>query len=170
MTAALVIADTVVRADADARYCLNDLHKAAGGKARHQPARWLRSKQAQELVAEVAVNYPDLGISPVVQVKGNGGGTFACDDLLIAYANWISAKFYLRVIRAFKGQLGIEVKSRDLWIRRKLALEKRSSASKDRASTGASWMAKHRHALPQLRAEEALINQHIQPRLFLEEA
>ncbi|WP_035418407.1 KilA-N domain-containing protein, partial [Ferrovum myxofaciens] len=34
-------------------YCINDLHRAAGGEARHRPANWLQSQSAKELVAEL---------------------------------------------------------------------------------------------------------------------
>lgn len=33
---ALTIANTTIRQDAEGRYCLNDLHKAAGGEAKHK--------------------------------------------------------------------------------------------------------------------------------------
>ena len=38
---ALVISDISVRQDAEGRYCLNDLHKSAGGEKRHRPNYWL---------------------------------------------------------------------------------------------------------------------------------
>lgn len=165
-----MIADTVVRADGEHRYCLNDLHRAAGGKPGQRPVMWLRSKQARELIAEVDADAKgtDSYCLPLSTVGGRHGGTYACDDLLIAYANWISPKFYLRVIRAFKGQLGISVKSRDVLIRRKIAYEKREAVSRAKASDGGRAMAQRRHELPSLREEEAFLLGAIQPGLFLE--
>lgn len=82
----------------DGLYSLNDLHKAAGGEARHKPSEWLRNQQAQELVQEIG----KAGI-PALDVKkgGKNPGAYACHELVIAYAAWISATFHLKVIRVF---------------------------------------------------------------------
>lgn len=40
----LIIVDGInVRRDMAGRYCLNDLHRAAGGEERHKPPYWLRN-------------------------------------------------------------------------------------------------------------------------------
>lgn len=49
---AIVIADVAIRTDAEWRYCLNDLHRAAGGEAKYRPNYWIENAQTQELVAE----------------------------------------------------------------------------------------------------------------------
>lgn len=41
---AISVANVAIR-QFDNLYSLNDLHKAAGGEKRHQPANWLRSQQ-----------------------------------------------------------------------------------------------------------------------------
>ena len=89
-------------------YCLNDLHKAAGGEERHQPNRWLRLDQAKELIEEIkqqaidSSQTPDLAFEPIQTLRGGKiAGTYACKELVYAYAMWISAKFHLHVIRAF---------------------------------------------------------------------
>ena len=92
---ALTISDIATRQEAEGRYCLNDLHKAAGGESRHQPGKWLITQQAVELVAELE----KTGI-PVIQAK-QGLGTFVCKELVYAYAMWISPVFHLKVIRAY---------------------------------------------------------------------
>lgn len=98
MSAALTIADTAVRQDAEGRFSLNDLHRAAGGEKRHQPSDWLRLQQTQELVAELAAQaIPGI---PGIESK-QGLGTFAAKELVYAYAMWISAAFHLKVIRAY---------------------------------------------------------------------
>ena len=83
----------------DNLYSLNDLHKSSGGEKRHEPNRFLRNQNTQNLIAEIesegTVAYH------TVQGKGKQQGTYACRELVYAYAMWISAKFHLMVIRAF---------------------------------------------------------------------
>ncbi|MBM1212842.1 MULTISPECIES: KilA-N domain-containing protein [Pseudomonas syringae group] len=85
-----------IKQDLEGRYCLNDLHKAAGKEKRHAPGYWLAIQQAAELVAELETT----GI-PVVTIEGRNGGTFVMKELVYAYAMWVSAKFNLQVIRTF---------------------------------------------------------------------
>ena len=76
-------------------YSINDLHRASGGEKRHQPSDWLRLKQTIELIKEA-----EKTGNPVILSK-QGVGTFACKELICAYATWISPKFFLQVIRTF---------------------------------------------------------------------
>lgn len=86
----------------DGKYSLNDLHTAAGGAAKHQPNRFLRLEQTQELIAEIKSSYPDMGSEPVKTTNGGANkGTYVCKELVYAYAMWVSPKFNLAVIRAF---------------------------------------------------------------------
>jgi hypothetical protein len=96
----LLIAGTPIKQDSEGRYCLNDLHTAAGGDPNHQPAKWLRNQQTQELIAEVS-NSPDLESLPVASTAGRNGGTYVSKPLVYAYAMWISPKFHLQVIETF---------------------------------------------------------------------
>jgi hypothetical protein len=90
-----------IRQDAHNRFSLNDLHRASGRARRQGPSFWLDNKQTQELVDEVAKEMTDTG-NPVSVIKGGPGqGTYVARDLVYAYAMWISAKFHLKVIRAF---------------------------------------------------------------------
>lgn len=91
----LSISDISIRQDSDGRYCLNDLHKAAGNEPKQKPSEWLRNKQTVELITEVE----KAGIS-AIQSKQQVG-TFVVKELVYAYAMWISAKFHLLVIRAY---------------------------------------------------------------------
>ena len=70
----------VIRKDNEGRYCLNDLHKAAGGLEKHKPVQFFRQQQAADLITEIKVGNPT--ISPVVTKLGCTGGTFVCKELV----------------------------------------------------------------------------------------
>lgn len=93
---ALAIQGVDIRVDAEGRYCLNDLHRAAGGEKRNGATYWLTNQQTKELIAELQTT----GI-PVVTVEGRNGGTYVVKELVYAYAMWISPSFHLKVISAF---------------------------------------------------------------------
>lgn len=105
----LVVADVAIRTDAEGRYCLNDLHRAAGGKdfpdgnPIHQPAFFLRNDQAKALEGEILSSANLQNIAPINKVvgKGKAQGTYVAKELVYAYAMWISPAFSLKVIRAY---------------------------------------------------------------------
>ena len=95
---ALMIAGTEIHRDQEGRFSLNDFHRAAGGEDKHRPSRWVENQQAQELVQEIG----KAGITALVTVRGGRlPGTYACKELVYAYAMWISPSFSLQVIRTF---------------------------------------------------------------------
>lgn len=96
----LTIAGTGIRRDGAGRYCLNDLHKAAGGETRHQPAFWLRNAQTRALIEELG-NSANLQSSAISTLEGAAGGTYVAKELVYAFAMWISPAFHLKVIRAY---------------------------------------------------------------------
>lgn len=96
---ALQLGDVLVRQQ-NGLFSLNDLHRAAGGESRHQPYEFLRIDQTRGLVAEL--NSGDSR-NCVETLRGATGGTYACRELVIAYAAWISPAFHLKVIRHFLG-------------------------------------------------------------------
>lgn len=93
----LITIDTfTIRQDSEGRYCLNDLHKAAGGEAKHTPGRFTITDTFKELVEELSRNQDK---SPVTTQRGVG--TYVNKKLVYAYAMWISPKFHLKVIDAY---------------------------------------------------------------------
>lgn len=79
----LIIENFVIRTDDAGRYSLNDLHKAAGGEAKHQPSNWLRLEQTQELIVEIDRS-SDLrnAIISVATIQGwVSQGTYVCKEL-----------------------------------------------------------------------------------------
>ena len=94
----LAIGNITVRQH-DGLFSLNDLHKASGGEENFKPAFFLRNDQTKALIAEIAKG-ADLHLF-LKTTKGRNGSTYACRELVIAYAAWISAAFHLKVIRVF---------------------------------------------------------------------
>lgn len=95
----LIISGTAIRQDSAGRYCLNDLHAAAGSVGHHRPSKWLATKQAQALVDEVNL---EARIRASNSVRGHGiTATYVVKELVYAYAMWISPAFHLKVIRTY---------------------------------------------------------------------
>ena len=82
----------------DNLYSLKDLHKISGGEKKHEPYLFIRLETTQELITEIK---SESDCEPVKTIRGTQGGTYACEELVIAYAMWISPKFHLIVLRAF---------------------------------------------------------------------
>ena len=80
-------------------FSLNDLHRASGGEKRFQPANWIRNSQTIDLI-NFLKNEELQSEGRIIQSKQKLG-TFVCKELVYAYATWISAKFFLQVIRTF---------------------------------------------------------------------
>lgn len=97
----LIIGGTGIRQDAEGRFSLNDLHKAAGSEKRHAPHEFLRLSKTTELIIEIETTGNPVVADAVHRQEGRAGGTFVCKELVYAYAMWISPKFHLQVIRTF---------------------------------------------------------------------
>lgn len=99
----MAISGVQIREDRSGRYCLNDLHRAAvadgENKRTKEPSKFLAAGHAAELVGELTTQNP--GSFPVRTVEGRNGGTYACKEIVYAYAMWVSARFHLHVIRTF---------------------------------------------------------------------
>ena len=96
----VTICEVQIGQDAEGRFRLNDLHKAAGGEKRHQPSDWTETQQTKDLIVEIS-NSGNSRSYPIESSSGRYGGTYVVKELVYAYAMWISPKFHLHVIRAF---------------------------------------------------------------------
>lgn len=94
-----MIDNIAIRQDSEGRFCLNDLHQAAGGEPRHRANYFLDREDTRELVVELEKE--KAGIPAVSTAVGRNGGTYVCKELVYAYAMWISPAFHLKVIRAY---------------------------------------------------------------------
>ncbi|MCW2484860.1 phage antirepressor KilAC domain-containing protein [Candidatus Symbiopectobacterium sp. NZEC127] len=96
-----MIAGVEITTDAEGRFNLNSLHRASGTGESKEPNKWMRNKQAQELIDELSANL-SVGQEVVKSVKGGTApGTFAHELLAIEYAGWISPAFRLQVNQTF---------------------------------------------------------------------
>lgn len=96
---ALAIGTTAIR-QFDNLYSLNDLHKASGEESKHKPSNFLRLDQTKALIKEIS-HSSDMR-SAVKVVNGSADrGTYACKELVYAYAMWVNPAFNLKVIRTF---------------------------------------------------------------------
>ncbi|MDR0702905.1 MAG: KilA-N domain-containing protein [Azoarcus sp.] len=91
--------DTAVIHQHDGLYSLNDLHRASGGEAKHQPRYFFANEQTKKLAEKLKTE--NSGIPLFETRRGVHGGTYACRELVIAYAAWISPAFHLIVLRVF---------------------------------------------------------------------
>lgn len=81
-------------------YSLNDLHSVSGNDPKHRPNQFIRLDTTQDLVNEIRSEDTDAQICASLRT-GINKGTWACEELVLAYAMWISPKFHLVVLRAF---------------------------------------------------------------------
>lgn len=91
----VIISGTNIKQDDLGRYCLNDLHRAAGGEDKHRPTYWIKNQSTQDLINEIEIDG-----KPSIDTK-QGLGTYVCKELVYSYAMWISPSFNLKVIRAY---------------------------------------------------------------------
>lgn len=98
MNTQIQISNVTIRQNDNQLFNLNDLRKASGGSETHRPTFWLRNQQTQELIAEIEA---EGKTAFTTSQGGKNRGTFVCKELVYAYATWISAKFFLLVIRTF---------------------------------------------------------------------
>jgi hypothetical protein len=158
----LVVCETYIRQDDDGRYCLNDLHKASGGRAEHRPGHFLRNKQAKALIRE-------LGGAQICAsvIHGDGGGTYVAKELVYAYAMWISPAFHVKVIRTYDALMQAHIdKLNTLGARRARAELEFLEAQRDASRCGFG-LRRWRDERPALEARIEALRLDSQPSLFL---
>ncbi|AHE73429.1 hypothetical protein M942_22720 [Enterobacter ludwigii] len=105
-----VVVGVEIPLDEHGRYNLNALHKASGEGESKEPNKWLRTKHAQELIAELEAKLlktfqpTNLSAGQKVLDVVNGGsspGTYAHELIAVSYAGWVRADFQLDVNQAF---------------------------------------------------------------------
>lgn len=101
----LSVVGVKVRQDSEGRYSLNDLHKAAGKEKKHSPNYFLSNQQTADLVGLLI----DTGIPVSTQKGGKAQGTYACKEIVYAYAMWISPEFHLQVIQSYDALVNGEI-------------------------------------------------------------
>ena len=101
MSNIVTIDNITIRQDSEGRFCLNDLHQAAGGFPKDKPAEFMRLTSTWDLIREVEETVGNPTFSSVSTTPGRNGGTYVCKELVYAYAMWISPTFHLKVIRAY---------------------------------------------------------------------
>ena len=140
----LTIGGTKIRRDAQGRYCLNDVHRASGAAQKHRPGYFLGNDQTKELVVEIET----AGFPAFTTKEGRGGGTYACRELVIAYAAWISPKFHLHVLRTYDAAMRAEFADRgDLYLQALKAERQYDDAKSEASRCGRGlrwWRAAHR--------------------------
>ena len=96
----LAILNTSIRTH-ESLFSLNDLHKASGGAEKHRPSLFIRLDTTQDLISEIQKEAKSTDL--IFKTTGGRGlrGTYACEELVLSYAMWISPKFHLIVLRAF---------------------------------------------------------------------
>lgn len=167
-----MIAQISIRQDADGRFCLNDLHRAAvaqqrANKKTHQPANFMRRNETKALEGAIVRRSSDLRIKPSIVVKGNftgaEQGTFVCRQMVYAYAMWIDADFHLDVIEAFDT---MQQANASAW-QALQAVIAQEVESRVRAQFGSHLMLQRKREIRYLKARLHELEQEVQPSLPL---
>ena len=101
------IANLTIEQSSNGLYSINDIHRASGGLAKHQPAAWMRLQSTTNLIrlmeSQVINQQSKNLVVETIEGRNYGGnsGTFVCRKLVVAYALWISTEFFSHVLDVF---------------------------------------------------------------------
>ena len=101
------IANLTINQSSNGLYSINDIHRASGGLAKHQPAAWMRLQSTTNLIrlmeSQVINQQSKNLVVETIEGRNYGGnsGTFVCRKLVVAYALWISTEFFSHVLDVF---------------------------------------------------------------------
>lgn len=106
----IIISSANIKTNNDGLYCLNDLHKASGGEARHKTNNFLALESTKSLLCELL----KAGYPAIKKESGRYGGTYVCKFVVYQYAMWVSPKFNIEVIDFFDRNNKVESKLNNL--------------------------------------------------------
>lgn len=109
----LTILNTSIRT-LNGLYSLNDLHLISGNDPKHRPSLFIRLETTKDLINEISKEVRSTDLIFKTLRGRNIQGTWACEELVLSYAMWISPKFHLVVLRAFLAMHKGEVKQQQL--------------------------------------------------------
>lgn len=101
------IANLTINQSSNGLYSINDIHRASGGLAKHQPAAWMRLQSTTNLIRLMESQVINQQNGKVIETFVGGDitspmrGTFVCRKLVVAYALWISTEFFSHVLDVF---------------------------------------------------------------------
>lgn len=96
----LVLNGTEIRSDEFGRYCLTDIYRASNLPAHKRPVKFEATQTFKGVQDVLKVRTGTF--NPYEKTRGRyNGGTWACKEMLIAYAMWVSPEFMVKVIDVF---------------------------------------------------------------------
>lgn len=111
----LITIDPATIRQVDGLYCLNDLHKMAGGLDKDQPNRFLRLEKTKELIEAISkrqdqtkAEAPEMALEQVLSIVHGGKmrGIYGNRKIVYAYAMWVDPYFYDMVLEVFDRATG----------------------------------------------------------------
>lgn len=96
----LILNGTEIRSDEFGRYCLTDIYRASNLPAHKRPVKFEATPSFKGIQEVLKVRTRTF--APYEKTRGRyNGGTWACKEMLIAYAMWVSPEFMVKVIDVF---------------------------------------------------------------------
>jgi hypothetical protein len=99
MNNSINIGNITIHQSENGLYRVVDFWEASGKESRHNPKSFFKQSNIKELEKEI-FNGGEIAPFKIV-TKGRYGGVYVCRELIIAYATWVSPKFFLTVLQTF---------------------------------------------------------------------